>query len=135
MRILIFIGLLIFLWSLVMMSSNNEQLDVDRNGKVVKMRIEHLPPSCIGSRVRYFVTYSYQGKLFEKATRGNFCEIHFVGEMIDMKYLAGSTIILRDNESAIANILSFGAIGIFGLMISLLQWRKWQKQTRIKKPR
>jgi hypothetical protein len=96
------------------------------------MRIENLPASCIGAKVRYFVTYSYQGMLFEKATRGDFCEKHHVGEMIPMKYIQGSTLILRPDESAILNQFSTILLGIMGLIIFLTQLKRYLQFSKVK---
>lgn len=113
-----------FLGSIALIFSNYEEVVVDRNGKVVKMRIEELPKSCIGAKVRYNVTYSYNGELYEKSTRGDFCEKHYVGELIDMKFLEGYKTILRPDESSMMQIASSLILGLLGLIISITQWRK-----------
>lgn len=113
-----------FLVSFFLIFTNFEKVIVGRKGRIVQMRIEKLPKSCIGSRVRYNVFYSYKGKLYAKMTRGDFCEKHYVGELIEMKFLEGYKTILRPGESAILQILAFGALGILGLIISISQWRK-----------
>jgi hypothetical protein len=41
-----------------------------------------------------------------------------------MKVLKGFKTILRPNESTLLNLLSFGLLGLLGLLISILQWRK-----------
>ena len=127
MKFLFVAGVVIFIGSIILMFTNYDTLNVERNGEVVKMRIEQLPKTCIGSKVRYFVTYSYEGEMYDKATRGNYCEEHYVGEQVDMKFLQGSKTILRPNESALMNLLSFAALGVLGAVISALQWRKIKK--------
>lgn len=117
-------GLVMFIGSIILFFVNYDEINVYRNGKIVKMQIEKLPRSCIGAKVRYFVTYSYNGQLYNKSTRGDFCEKHHVGELIDMKYLEGSKKILRPNESAIMNLASCVALSLLGLAISIIQWRK-----------
>jgi hypothetical protein len=112
------------LGSIVLIFTNYDEVNVERNGKVVKMQIKKLPRSCIGAKVRYFVTYSYEGNLYDRATRGDFCEKHHVGELIDMKFLEGSKTILRPDESAMTQIVSSIILGLFGLVISISQWRK-----------
>ena len=124
MKFLFISGIIIFLGSIILIISNYDEMIVDKKGQVVQMKIEKLPRSCIGARVRYFVTYSYEGNLYEKATRGDFCEKHYVGELIDMKVLKGFKTILRANESSLLNLLSFGLLCLLGLLISILQWRK-----------
>ena len=124
MKLLFVIGIIFFIGSIILIYANYNTLNVERNGKIVKMKIEKLPSSCIGAKVRYFVTYSYNNEMFDKATRGDFCEKHSVGELIDMKYLQGSKKILRPNESVMMNLISFAALGLLGLVISSLQWNK-----------
>lgn len=127
MKFLIVAGIVIFIGSIILIFTNYDTLNVERNGEVVKMRIEQLPKTCIGSKVRYFVTYSYEGEMYDKATRGDFCEKHYVGELIDMKFLEGSNTILRPDESAMLNLLSFAALGLLGAGISISQWKKMKK--------
>lgn len=124
MKFFIFAGIVFFVSSVLLIPSTYEEFKVDRNGVVVKMRIEQLPKICIGARVRYNVKYSYQGIFYNKSTRGDFCQRHYVGEMIDMKYLNGSEIILRPNESAMISFISLAVLGLGGLIISILQWKK-----------
>lgn len=124
MKFLFMAGLLFFIGAIILVLVNYETLNVERNGVIVKMKIEDLPKSCVGAKVRYFVKYSYEGEIYEKATRGNFCEKHHIGELIDMKFLEGSKTILRPDESAMMNLLSFFTLGILGIVISISQWRK-----------
>lgn len=131
MKFLIIAGGIIFLGSIGLILSNLNALKVEKQGQIVLMKIESLPASCIGARVRYFVTYSYQGMLFEKATRGDFCEKHHVGEMIPMKYLPESNSILRPDESVVKNLLAFGLLGLFGLVVSLTQLRKYLQFSKV----
>ena len=127
MKFLFIAGIVIFIGSIILMFTNYHTLNVERNGEVVKMKIEQLPKACIGAKVRYFVTYSYEGEMYDKATRGDFCEKHYVGELIDMKFLEGSKTILRPDESAMLNLLSFAAVGLIGAGISISQWKKMKK--------
>jgi hypothetical protein len=127
MRFLFFSGIIFFVGSIILINANYYILDIERNGKVVKMKIEQLPKTCYGGKVRYFVTYSYEGKMYDKATRGNYCEEHYIGELVDMKFLQGSKEILRPNESALMNLLFFAALGVLGAVISAIQWRKMKR--------
>ena|SRR5436190_2063988 len=124
MKALFIAGLIFFVGSIILIKYNYEKFDVDRNGSIVKMRIEKLPSSCIGAKVRYYVSFSYNGEIYDKATRGDFCDKHYVGEMIDIKWLYGSKYILWPNESGLMNLISCGILGLLGLIISILQWKK-----------
>jgi hypothetical protein len=115
MRALIISGMILFLGSIVWIFANYDEVNVDRNGTIVKMKIEKLPQSCVGARVRY-----YEGEIYAKATRGDFCERHHVGELVDMKLLKGSKKILRPNESTMLNLAAFAG-GLLGLGISISQ--------------
>jgi len=123
-KFLLVIGLAFFIGSIVLIDKNFEKFDVERNGQVVKTRIESLPKSCIGSRVPYFVKFSYNGELYDKQVRGSFCEEHSIGEIFEMKILLGSQYILFPNESALSDLLSFGILGLLGLLLSIIQWKK-----------
>lgn len=124
MKSLFIAGLILFTASIILIYFNYDEIKVYRNGSIVKMRIEKLPSSCIGAKVRYYVSFSYNGKIYDKATRGAFCDNHHVGEMIDIKWLKGSKSILWPHESALTNLISFGVLGLLGLTISAFQWKK-----------
>ena len=130
MKSLFIAGLIFFVGSIILIPYNYEKFDVDRNGIIVKMRIEKLPSSCIGAKVPYFVSFSYNGEIYDKATRGDFCDKHRVGEMIDIKWLNGSKYILWPNEPALMNLISCGVLGLFGLIISVLQWKKMKRSNQ-----
>ena len=132
MKFLIIIGIVFFIGPIILIYSNYDKVIIDKQGEIVKMRIEHLPKNCIGSKIRYNVIYSYKGKMFGKMARGNFCREHFIGEYVNMKYLEGYTTILKPDESAMFNLLSSLLLGITGLFISITQWLKI-KSTRYKK--
>lgn len=118
-----------FAGAIILLVANFGEVIVDKDGRIVKMRIEKLPGSCIGSKVRYFVTYSYNGELYEKATRGSYCEDHYVGELVDMKYLEGYKRILHPHESSTMKLMSFAGLSVIGLTISITQWRKHRSHT------
>ena len=124
MKALIIIGIIFFLGSIGLIIHNYDIYRVDRYGQVVKMRIESLPGSCIGSKSRYFVTYSYKNKIYDKQMQGRYCENHYVGEIVEMKMFKGSDDILFPNESALSNLIAVGLLGLIGLLISITQWKK-----------
>lgn len=124
MKFLFIAGVVFFIGSIILIVSNYEKFDIERNGHVVKMKIENLPKSSIGAKVQYFVTFSYNGELYDKQTRGDFCERHHIGELVDIKMLACSKYILFPNESALSDLISFGVLGLFGLVLSITQWKK-----------
>jgi hypothetical protein len=127
MKGLLIAGIVFFVGALFFWKNAYETYQVDRNGIIVPMKIEKLPTSCIGAKVPYFVTFSYQGQFFDKQTRGAFCENHHVGELVRIKYLAGSSQILFPAQSGLFELIADIAIGLFGLYLIISQCRKlWQ---------
>jgi hypothetical protein len=127
MKSLFIAGVIFFIGNIILIFANLYKLDIDKYGKIVKMQIVKMPSSCMGTRVRYFVDYSYNGKIYSKATRGSFCEEHYVGELIDMKFLEGYDTILRPNESALKDLISGIILALFGLFLCIRQWIKMRK--------
>ena len=81
------------------------------------MKIDKLPFSCIGTKVKHYVTLSYAEKKFIKQIPALFCEEHKIGEFIKMKYLENYNDTLFLNESALSSLIGFGIIGLIGVSI------------------
>src|SRR5688572_16777748 len=112
MKFLFILGIVFFLGSIILIAKNFEKYNVQRYGVVVKMKIVDLPKSCVGARVSYYIVLQYNSQVYEKRTRGDFCEKHSVGEFIEVKFLEGSKNILFPNESALLDLISFGILGL-----------------------
>lgn len=117
-------GSIFLIGSVILFVANYHKIDIERNGHIVKMKIEELPAVCLGTKSRYFVTFSWHGKQYKKSIKGSFCQRHHVGELIDMKMLEGSTTILFPYESARLNLISYVALGLAGIVMVLTQIRK-----------
>jgi hypothetical protein len=124
MKSLFIAGILFFIIPFFFIPNSYDKFLVENNGHLVKMRIEKLPASCIGAKVPYFVTFSYNGETYDKQTRGDFCDKHYVGELIEVKMLEGSKHVLFTNESTLFNLMSCGVLSLFGLFLSITQWKK-----------
>jgi len=124
MKFILVSGVVFFLGSIVLIYSNYEKLQVQKRGRIVKMKIEKLPSFCMGTKSRYFVKYSYNGKIYDKRIKGSYCQDHHLGEIVDMKVMDGSAIILFPHESIIFSLVSFGVLGIFGLVIFIIYFKK-----------
>src|SRR5690349_6219422 len=101
MKFLFFAGLIFFVGPFFFLKTAYMKYNVERDGEVVKMRIEKLPPSCVGAKISHQALFSYRGVMYEHQVRGNFCEIHYLGELIDIKKLDDSKYILFPEESAL----------------------------------
>jgi hypothetical protein len=120
-------GAIFLIGSILLIVNNYDKINIDRNGSIVKMRIDDLPTICLGTKRRYIVAFSYNGKRYTKSMKGSFCQRHYVGELIDMKVYKESPKILFPHESALLNLISFAALGILGTAIMIIQWKKIRK--------
>lgn len=120
MRLIFWSGVVLLIGSIVLIANNYSDLKVEQSGVIVKMRIEKLPNSCLGTKVKHFATLSYAGEDYIKRIGGKFCDEHNVGELIDMKYLEGSSIVLFPKESVSRNLISFGVLGLLGLGMGMI---------------
>lgn len=127
MKLLLYAGIIFFIGPIFLLKVAYLKLNVENNGELVKMRIEKLPGSCIGAKVAHSALFSYKGIMYEHNVRGGFCEMHYVGELIDMKWLEGSEYILFPHESALLNLISGYILILFGLFLIISQWLKIRK--------
>ncbi|MBL7736636.1 MAG: hypothetical protein JNL51_14345 [Chitinophagaceae bacterium] len=124
MRLIFWSGVIMLIGSIALIVNNYNGFKVERSGVLVKMRIKKLPNSCLGTKVKHFVTLSYTGENYIKMIGGKFCDEHNIGELIDMKYLEGSPIVLFPKESVLRNLISFGILGLLGLGMIVYQLTK-----------
>ena len=129
-KLTIWFGVLFFIGSIIIVINKYEDLQVQRNGEIVKMRIEKMPANCLGGKSYYFAKLSFRDTIYDVRINGNFCDQHHVGELIDMKYLTGSSIVLFPNESVTTQIVSGIFISSFGLFIMITYWKKIYKKSR-----
>jgi len=119
MKFIFITGLIFFIGSFFLLPNCLKKLEVGQHGTIVKMKIEKMPSSCIGTKVPYYVSFSYNNKRYEKQTRGGFCEKHYIGELVDIKMIPGEDTILWPFDSGVGDILSLIVLGVFGLSISI----------------
>lgn len=129
MKFLTISGIILFIVTLFSFNTTYEKFRIGKNGHIVKMLLETLPQSCIGSKVPYFITLSYKGKTYERKTRGDFCDKHHIGELIDIKMLEDSKYIMFPRESGLFDLISLVVLNFFGLLLAAIQWRKIKRET------
>ena len=131
MNLFLFVtGLIFAIAAPFLMYSNFERYVVQRDGVNVPMKIEQIPYNCIGSNFPFYVTFSYNGKTYYKRTRGSFCEEHYTGQIMEMRMLERSRYILFPNESALIDLLAGGLLGVAGLMLIFVSYRKVPRLSR-----
>jgi hypothetical protein len=90
---------------------------VEKNGVIVKMQITKVPESCIGTKVKHYASFFYNNVTYIKQVGTKFCDNHYLGEYIDMKYLEGNTFILFPTESVAVAFYIFGVSALTGLVM------------------
>lgn len=118
MRFFLIIGGLFFIFLFVNgIFQTKREIAGFSNGKLVKMQILDIPGSCLGTKNQYHMRVSYKEKTFLKRISVNFCENHNVGDIVELKYLQGSEIILFPNENPNSGYYSIAFFGLFGFGI------------------
>jgi len=124
MKLFFWSGILLFIVSFFLLLSNFEDIKVAQNGKVVNMRIEKLPTSCLGTRIKHFMTVSYNNKFYIKRIGGKYCEEHHVGEVVEIRFLEGSELVLFPSESGKSNLIALVILGLLGSFLIVYWWIK-----------
>jgi len=114
----ILIGLCFLIIPLFITESKiSQDLQVERKGKLVEMRIVDKPGSCLGTKVKWFMKVEYQGIVYSKQIGGAYCEAHNIGDMVQIKYLQGQQRVLLPDESMMGEIYTGFLLSIFGLLL------------------
>jgi len=119
MKLFFYSGLVLFIGALFLLKSNYPSINVQKNGSLVKMEIKKMPSSCLGTRIKHYATFSYNGTSFIKMIPSGYCDRHQVGELVDMKYLPDESVILFPDESAIRQLIAFGVLAFLGAILAI----------------
>ncbi|MDI9862505.1 hypothetical protein [Flectobacillus roseus] len=111
----IVLGIIIFIAPLFFLNSVHKEIEVYEKGEIVKMKIIEKPSSCLGTKVKWHMKVEYQGKVFDTQIGGNYCESHRIGDIVDIKYLEGSNIILLPHENSYDQLIATIALSLVGL--------------------
>ena len=112
----IILGIILFIAPSLLYKQKLRELYVQENGKIVKMKIIEKPSSCLGTKVKWFMKVEYQGKIFPKQIGGNYCENHSIGDLVEIRYLEDSNIILIPSESVWGDIYAGIGLSLIGLL-------------------
>lgn len=127
MKFILWGGILLFFGSIFLSINSYHDIRIEQSGTIVKMKIEKLPNSCFGTRVNHYATLSYEAQEYIKQIPAGYCDKHHVGELVDMKFLEGSSVILFPNESAKSQFYSTIILGLIGLIMFVSQMIKIKK--------
>ncbi|WP_293310863.1 hypothetical protein [Pedobacter sp. UBA5917] len=109
------IGVILIIGSIFFIKNEFNKFKILKNGEIVKMKIIDKPSLCYGTKVKWMMKLSFGSKVFSKQISGKYCEDHRVGQIVEMRYLAGIDMVLFPEEGVIIEFISSFIIGIFGL--------------------
>jgi hypothetical protein len=127
MKFIFWSGIIFFIGMILLMPSALRHITIEKEGKLVTMRIVRLPSSCLGTKVKHYATFSYNDTSYIKMIPAGYCKEHHVGEFVQMKYLEDDSTILFPHESEVKEMVYLIILGIFGLSAAVYSWFKMKK--------
>jgi hypothetical protein len=100
--------------------AKSRYLKVEQDGDIVQMQIEKKPVNCIGTKTSHYATFTYQGERYIKRISAVFCNEHNVGDLVEMKVLEGSSVILFPEESIEQELWLIGGLGLFSVLLLVM---------------
>jgi len=116
------LSLVIMLAPFIFLKSKLEDLNLEKAGRIVPMKIVEKPYSCIGTKAKWFMKVEYQGNIYSKQIGGQFCEEHKIGDVVEMKFLETSTTVLFPHESVSHELFALFLMSFIGLSSLIYNW-------------
>jgi hypothetical protein len=91
-----------------------KEYDVQKNGELITVTITYIP-NCIGSKIKYFMKFTYAGREFDKKVGCGFADTHKIGETIKLKHTDGTDIFLFENENKETEFISTTLLAVLGI--------------------
>lgn len=108
---------------LVPLKRDIREYNTQKNGKLVTATITHIP-ICSGTRVKYFMKFTYDGQEFDKRVSCGFADTHKVGETIELRHTDGTDIFLFEKENKETEFVSTGLLAILGIAFVVIGVRR-----------
>ncbi len=113
--VLILAGLFIIIFiCLIPLRRDIQEYQVQKNGQIIAATIIFIP-NCIGAKIKYFIKFKYEGKIFDKKAGCGFGDIYKVGDSIRLKHLIRTDIFLFENEKKETEFISTGLLLLFAI--------------------
>lgn len=116
MKIFIIVGgvfIIVFI-CLIPLKRDIIEYNTQKEGQLITATITYLP-NCFGTKIRYFMKFTYAGKEFDKKVGCGFIDDHRVNETIKLKHIEGTDIFLFENEKKETEFISTGIMVLFGI--------------------
>jgi hypothetical protein len=117
-----FLGAIVILISLLVIKGKTDLYKVEKEGKIVPMRILALPNNC--SIKNSSMQLQLQNKRFFKRAYTSICQEYKVGDTILMKYLYGVDNVLYPTESVTGELAAMGILMSIGIVCVVLGLRR-----------
>lgn len=115
----IVVGLLIC--TLCYFGQNQLKLEykVQKEGVLKKMKIIDIPGSCLGTKAKYFMKVEELmfKKIYTKQIGGQYCEEHYLGQIIQLRVLEGYDIVLLPSETVEGEFYALLFLFLFGIFM------------------
>ena len=108
---------------IIPLSRDIKEYDVQKNGELITATITYIP-NCIGSKIMYFMKFTYAGQEFDKKVGCGFSDTHKVGETIKFKHTDGTDIFLFENEKIETEFISNGLLALLGIVFIVIGARR-----------
>lgn len=125
MKVLLIVAGLFFIIfvSIIPLGRDIKEYDVQKNGQLITATITYIP-NCIGSKIKYFMKFTYAGQEFDKKVGCGFGDTHKVGETIKFKHTDGTGIFLFEKEKIQFEFISTGLLAFLGIVFIVIGARR-----------
>jgi hypothetical protein len=114
--------LLIFV-CLIPLPRHFREYRVQTHGQLVNVQLTYVPHA-VGCKIKYSMKFIYAGSEYSKKVGCNFDETHKAGDIVQLKHLEGSDILLFPDENIAKEFFAFGALALFGVFLIIYGSRK-----------
>jgi hypothetical protein len=113
-------GLFIIIFiCLIPLNRKLQEYNVEKNSKLVTATINYIP-ICSGTKIKYFMKFTYAGKEFDKKVSCGFSDTHKIGDTIKLKHQEGTDIFLFENEKIEIELVSMAILSVFGIALIIV---------------
>ncbi|MCC6288584.1 MAG: hypothetical protein IT249_11935 [Chitinophagaceae bacterium] len=116
-------GLFIIIFICIILNRDIQEYNVQKKGELVTATITYIP-NCLGTKIRYFMKFTYAGQEFDKKVGCGFSDTHRVGETIKFKHIDGTDIFLFGSEKIETEFIATGLLALFGIVFFIIGTRR-----------
>jgi hypothetical protein len=117
MKLFLIIGgifIIVFI-CIIPLNRDIQEYDVQKNGNLVDAVITYIP-ICSGTKIKYYMKFTYSGQEYDKKVSCGFDEIYRIGETIKFKHIDGTDIFLFENENIEKEFIATILLAILGII-------------------